>query len=134
MSPALPNSSEFRSRILSLYYGVSLPGPAVLVASLFALLDVTGEAWVWLCSFAVGYAALAATVAAKKQLSSIDPIATFLDGCSEGRVAEEDCRVGFAAILDLPRGLAIVATTSWLATGGLTAVSMALRFRSFGSI
>jgi hypothetical protein len=42
MSGPLPNSSEFRWRILALYYGISLPGPAVLVASLFALLDLTG--------------------------------------------------------------------------------------------
>ena len=45
MSPALPNSSEFRWRIFLLYYGISLPGPAILVASLFALLDLTSVAW-----------------------------------------------------------------------------------------
>jgi methyl-accepting chemotaxis protein len=133
MSSALPNSSEFRWRILSLYYGIALPGPAVLVALLFASLDLTGVAWVWLCSFAGGYAILASAVATKKQLSSIDPITTFLDHCSEDRVADEDCPAGFAATLDLPRSLAVVATASWLATGGLTAVSMALRYRSFGT-
>ena len=129
MSSALPNSPEFRWRILLLYYGIALPGPAVLVASLFALLDLTGVAWVWLCSFAGGYAILASAVATKKQLSSIDPITTFLDHCSEDRVADEDCPAGFAATLDLPRSLAVVATATWLATGGLTAVSMALRYR-----
>ena len=70
MSPNLPDSSKFRRRMLSLYYGIWLPGPAVLVASLFALLDLTGAAWVWLCSFAGGYAVLASTVVARMQLSS----------------------------------------------------------------
>ena len=132
MSPALPNSSEFRWRIFLLYYGISLPGPAVLVASLFALLDLTSVAWLWLCSFAGGYAVLASTMATKKQLSSIDPIMTFLDRCSADRVDDEDCRAGFAAALDLPRSLAVAAMVSWLATGGMTAVSMALLFESFG--
>jgi len=107
MSSVLPNSSEFRWRILSLYHGIALPGPAVLVALLFALLDLTGVAWVWLGSFAGGYAILAAAVATKKQLSTIDPIMTFLDHCSEDRLADEDCPAGFAATLDLPRSLAI---------------------------
>jgi methyl-accepting chemotaxis protein len=132
MSAALPNSPEFRRRILSLYYGIWLPGPAVLVASLFALLDLTGVAWVWLCSFVGGYAVLASAMATKRQLSSIDPITTFLNRCSEDRLADEDCRAGFAAVLDLPRSLAMVAMATWLAAGVLTAVSMALRFRSFG--
>jgi methyl-accepting chemotaxis protein len=132
MSPTLPNSSEFKRRILSLYFGIWLPGPAVLVASLFALLDLTGVAWIWLCSFVGGYAVLASAMATKRQLSSIDPIATFLNRCSEDRVSDEDCRAGFAAVLDLPRSLAMVAMAAWLAAGGLTAVSMALRFKSFG--
>ena len=133
MSSALPSSPKFKWRILSLYYGVAFPGPAILVASLLALLDLTGVAWAWLCSFAGGYAILTSMIAAKKQLSIIDPITTFLDHCSEDRLADEDCQAGFAATLDLPRSLAMVAMTAWLATGGLTAVSMALRFRSFGS-
>ncbi len=52
--------------------------PPFLVASLFALLDLTGVAWVWLCSFAGGYAVLASAMATQKQLSTIDPITTFL--------------------------------------------------------
>jgi methyl-accepting chemotaxis protein len=133
MSTALPNSPEFRWRILSLYYGIVLPGPAVLVASLFALLDLTGVAWVWLCSFAGGYAVLVSTIATKKQLSTIDPITTFLDHGSEDRLADEDCLAGFSATMDLPRSLAMVAMAAWSATAGLTAGSMALRFGSFGS-
>jgi methyl-accepting chemotaxis protein len=132
MSSTLPNSPEFRRRILSLYYGIALPGPALLVASLFALLDLTGVAWLWLCSFAGGYTVLASMVATKKQLSSIDPITTFLDHCSEDRLADEACPAGFAATLDLPRSLAMAAMVAWLAMGGMTAVSMALRFSSFG--
>jgi methyl-accepting chemotaxis protein len=133
MSSALPNSPGFRRRILMLYHGIVLPGPAALVALLFALLDLTGVAWIWLCSFAGGYAVLASAMATKKQLSRIGPITTFLDHCSEDRLADEDCLAGFAATLDLPRSLAMVAMVAWSATGGLTAVSMALRFRSFGT-
>jgi len=133
MSPALPNSPEFRWRIFLLYYGIWLPGPAVLVASLFASLDLTGVAWAWLCLFVGGYAVLVSAMATKRQLSSIDPILTFLNRCSEDRVSDEDCRAGFATALDLPRSLAMVAMAAWLAVGGLTAVSMALRFRSFGT-
>ena len=133
MSSALPNSPEFRWRILLLYYGIALPGPAVLVASLFALLDLTGVAWVWLCSFAGGYAVLASAVASKKQLSTLDPITTFLDHRAEDRVADEDCLAGFAAALDLLLYLAMGAMGAWLATVGLTAVSMALRLWSFGA-
>ncbi|MFV1978288.1 MAG: hypothetical protein ACC649_02950 [Myxococcota bacterium] len=132
MNSTLPNSPEFRWRILLLYYGITLPGPAVLVASLFALLDLTGVAWVWLCSFAGGYAVLASAMATHKQLSTIDPITTFLDQCSEDRVADEDCPAGFAAAVDLPRNQAKVAMVALSVTGGLTAASMALRFRSFG--
>ena len=132
MSSALPNSPEFRRRILSLYYGIALPGPAVLVASLFALLDLTGVAWVWLCSFAGGYAVLASTMATKKQLSSIDPITTFLDHCSEDRVADEDCRLALRPPWICREAWRWLPWSAWLATGGLTAVSMALRFRSFG--
>ena len=133
MSPTLPKSSEFRRRILSLYYGIWLPGPAVLAAALFSLLDLTDLAWVWLCSSAGVYAVLASAIATKRQLSSIDPISTFLNRCSDDRVTDEDCGAGFAAVLDLPRSLAMVAMVAWLATGGMTAASMALRFRSFGS-
>ena len=132
MIPALPTSSEFRSRILSLYYGIWLLGPAVLVASLFSLLDLTGMAGVWLFSSAGGFAVLASTMAAKRQLFCIEPITTYLIHCSEDRAVDEDCRAGFAAILDLPRRLAMVAMTSWLAVGAMTAGTMALRFRSFG--
>jgi hypothetical protein len=133
MSSTLPNSPEFRRRILSLYYGIALPGPALLVASLFALLDLTAVAWVWLCSFAGGYTVLASMVATKKQLATIDPITTFLDRWSEDRLADEACPAGFAATLDLPRSLAMVAMVAWSAMGGMTAVSMALRFSSFGT-
>ena len=132
MTPVLPNSSEFRSRILSLYYGIWLLGPAVLVVSLFSLLDLTGVAGVWLFSSAGGYAVLASTMATKRQLFCIEPITTYLIHCSEDRAADEDCRAGFAAILDLPRRMAMVAMTSWLAVGAMTAGTMALRFRSFG--
>ncbi len=134
MSHALPNSSDFRRRILSLYYLVTLPGPAVLAASLLALLDLTGFAWIWLCSLVGGFSLLASAMATQRQLSAIRPIASFLDQHAGVRIEEEDCRAGFAAILDLPRSLAMVATASWLATGALTAVSMALRFRSFDLI
>jgi len=132
VTPTLPNPSEFRSRILSLYYRIWLPGPAVLVASLFALLDLTGVAWVWLCSSAGGYAVLVSTMATKTQLSRIEPITMFLNRCSEDQLADEDCRAGFAAIVDLPRCLAMLAMVAWLATGAMTAGSMALRFGSFG--
>ena len=132
MTPTLPNPSEFRSSILSLYYRIWLPGPAVLVASLFALLDLTGVAWVWLCSSAGGCAVLVSTMATKRQLSRIEPITTFLNRCSEDRLADEDCRAGFAAIVDLPRSLAMLAMAAWMATGGMTAGLMALRFGSFG--
>jgi len=134
MNPTLPNSSEFKRRILSLYYGIWLPVPAALVASLFALLDLTGVAWVWLCAFGGGYAALAIAMATNRQLSAMGPIATFLNRCSEDRASDEDCRAGFAAILDLPRNLAMVGAATWFAIGGMTAVSMALRFKRFGSI
>jgi methyl-accepting chemotaxis protein len=65
-------------------------------------------------------------------VSTIDPIATYLNRCSEDQVADEECLAGYAAILELPRSLAKIAIAGWLATGGMTAVSMALRFRSFG--
>ena len=132
MSPVLPNSSRFRRRILSLYYSISLPGPAVVIASLVALLDLTAIEWVWLCSFTGGYAVLASAIAARKQLSAVHPIATFLNRYSEDRIGDEDCLAGFAAVLELPRSVAKVAMAGWLATGGLTAISMALRFGSFG--
>ena len=132
MNPTIPNSSEFRWRICSLYYGISLLGPAILLASLFALLDLTSVAWIWLCSFSGGYVVLASTVVTKRQLSSIDPIRVFLDRCAEDRAQNEDCRAAFAATLDLPRSLAMAAMASWLVTGGLTAVSMVLLFGSFG--
>jgi len=131
MSQALSHSSEFRWRILSLYHAVVLPGPAVLAASLLSLLDLTGVAWIWLCSLAAGYAGLASALATKRQLSAIRPIVNFLDLHAQDRFEEARCRAAFASILDLPRSLAIVAMARWLATGGLTVLSMALRFRSF---
>jgi methyl-accepting chemotaxis protein len=132
MSPTLPNSSQFRWHILSLYYGISLPGPIVLFASLFSLLELSSVAWVWLCSLAGACALLAALVATKRQLSFIDPIATFLDHFSEDQVEDEGCRAGFAAALDLPRSLALASMVSWIAVGGIAAAAMALRFSSFG--
>ena len=93
MSSVLPNSSEFKRRILSLYYAIWLPGPAVLVASLFALLDITVEEWAWLCSFAVGYAVFASAIATNKLFSNIDPITTFLDHHSKDGVVSESARV-----------------------------------------
>ena len=132
MSPTLPNSSQFRWHILSLYYGISLPGPVVLFASLFSLLELSSVAWVWLCSLAGACALLAALVATKRQLSFIDPIATFLDHFSEDQVEDEGCRAGFAAALDLPRSLALASMASWIAVGGIAAAAMALRFSSFG--
>ena len=131
MSRTLPNPSELSWRIRLLYCGISLPGPALLVVSLFALLDLTSAAWIWLCALAGGYALAISALAMNKQLSSIDPIAIFLDRSSEDRVADDDCRAGFRAALDLPRSLAVTATVGWLATGGLTAASMAIRFESF---
>ncbi len=133
MNPTLPNSPEFRRRLLALYYGIWLPGPAVLVASLFAMLDLTGEVWIWLCSFTGGFAALTSTMAIKRQLSGIEPITAFLSRSSEDPDADEDYRAGYAAIMDLPRSLAMVAMVAWMSTGGMTAVSMALRFKAFGA-
>ncbi len=132
MSPTLPNSSQFRWHTLSLYHGISLPGPVVLFASLFALLDLTGAAWGWLYSLSGGCALLAALVATKRQISLTDPIVTFLDRIDEDRIADEDCRAGFAAASDLPRSLAVISMTSWIAVGGIAATAMALRFSSFG--
>jgi methyl-accepting chemotaxis protein len=103
-----------------------------LFASLFGLLDLSSEAWVWLCSLAGGCAIVAASVATKRQLSFIDPIATFLDRFPKDRSTEEDCRAGFAAVSDLPRSLALVSMVSWMAVGAVATASMALRFKSFG--
>jgi hypothetical protein len=132
MSQTLPNSSDFSRSIRLLFYGIWLPGPAVLVASLFALLDLGGVAWVWLCSLAGGYALLASTMATIMQRSRIAPIATFLDRQSEDQIADEDCKIGFAAVSDLPRSVAMLAMLAWSATGVMTTASMALRFESFG--
>jgi len=132
MSQALPKPTQFKWRVLSLYHGISLPGPAALVASLFALLDLPNSAWIWLCSLAGGYLALAAAIATKLQLARLEPVESFLKHGAEARVPDEQCRAGFAAALDLPRSVAMAALFSWSATGVLTAVSMALRFDSFG--
>jgi methyl-accepting chemotaxis protein len=132
MSQTLPRPTEFKWSVLSLYHGVTLPGPAALVASLFALLDLPSSAWIWLCSLAGGYLALAAAIATKVQLSRLEPVESFLKHAAKERPPEEECRAGFAAALDLPRFFAIAALVGWSATGGLTAVSMALRFDSFG--
>ncbi len=132
MNSTLPKSSQFRWHILSLYHGISLPGPVVLVASLFALLELTSAAWVWLYAISGGCALLAAVVATKKQISFTDPIATFLDCAEPEKIATEDCRAAYTAASDLPRSLAAASMASWVAVGGISAAAMALRFRSFG--
>ena len=132
MNPTLPKSSEFRWHILSLYHGISLPGPVILVASLFALLELTGEAWAWLYSIAGGCALFAALVATKKQISFTEPIATFLDHAGGEKIATDGNREAFTAASDLPRSLAAASMASWIAVGGISAAAMALRFRSFG--
>ncbi len=132
MNSDLRKSSEFRRRLLSLYYGISLPGPAILAALLFTLLQLTSEAWVWLFAFSGGYAVLASALAVKLRIGTSDPIAIVLDRSLDDAVADEDRRAVFAAVLDLPRTLAIAALIGWIATGGMTAVSMALRFPWFG--
>ena len=74
MTATLPTSSEFKRRVLSLYYGIWLPAPAVLLGSLFSLLDLTDAGWTFLVSLTIGFAILAAAVSTQRQLTSIAPL------------------------------------------------------------
>jgi methyl-accepting chemotaxis protein len=132
MSVDLPSSSSFKARVLGRYSRVALPGMAIAIASFVALLPLTGAERTWILGFAGLYAVLISLVALRIESRAVNPIATYLDLRSGKQAGDAHRSAAFAAVLDLPRKLAALATVGSLALCSLTSISMGFRFNAFG--
>ncbi|HXV35955.1 MAG TPA: hypothetical protein VEC18_02335, partial [Myxococcota bacterium] len=130
MSAARLTARDGARRIASLYFGIALPGPALLAALLLALLQLPQGGWLWLLAFGSAYAVIAVAGALRLRARSRERLA--LDRERVGALPDAQRNAAFAAVLGMPRALAAAALYGWLAAGALTALSMALRFRWFG--
>jgi methyl-accepting chemotaxis protein len=128
---AIPGRA-FQRRVLAENWLVCIPALAVVLACLFALLELTAEQTRWLLAatalWAVG--ATPPSLAVNRWLMS--PVASWLDRRREGTADAGARRAAFAAVIALPLRMAFAAGVSWavptLVVGGV----LGLRFRTVG--
>ncbi len=132
----LPAPSDFRRRVISLSYWISMPGLAIVLMFLMSLLQLTSEQWSWFLTSAAVYGACITFPMMRYQASLLAPITTFLAGRSGGRETADsagaEVRLAFAAVIDLPRRMAIMVAAGWVIPCVCVSAVMAIRFVDFG--
>lgn len=137
-SLVLPSPSDFRRRVISLSYWISMPGLAIVLCFLTSLLQLTSEEWKWFFMCTAIYGAAIAYPMMRYQAHLLAPITIFLsrraaaapDGASDPIETED--REAFARVIDLPRRLAIMAAAGWIVPCAAVSIVMAIRFVNFG--
>jgi methyl-accepting chemotaxis protein len=132
MSATLPSGRQFRGRIIALSFAFCLPAVAIVMLSLFTLLELTSAQWNWFAAATATYGIVISPVQGAWQARFMAPIAHYLDRRAAGEATPEDRRAAFASMIDLPRFSAISGSGGWLVPVSLIAAVMSLRWPSWG--
>jgi methyl-accepting chemotaxis protein len=128
----LPAGSRFNRRVFVLVGLVALPGLAIMIPCLFALLELTTEQWHWLLGAIVVYTVVFTPPIVAYQHSLQRPICTWLDRRRDGYLDAEPVQAAFAATMRFPFRSGLVATLNWILPVIVVGLAMELRWERWG--
>jgi methyl-accepting chemotaxis protein len=124
----LPSGRVFVRRVISLSYLFSVPALAIVLGCLLTLLELTGDQWRFFIIATAAYGTLISFPTMQWQARIMRPVREYLDARREGETSPEQRHAAFAMLIDLPRRVAIVASSGWVVPVVLLSVVMAVRF------
>ncbi len=126
----LAESGAFIRRVISLSYLFAAPALSLVLLSLATLLELTAEQWRFFF-LAIGvYGVLVSFPMMHLQRRMMAPLRTYLDSRRRDAATHEQRRAAFAAIVDLPRKVALLGAAGWLVPVAVISGVMAVRFPS----
>jgi methyl-accepting chemotaxis protein len=124
----LPSGTSFARRMSGLSCALAVPVTALMLGLLVALLELTGEQWRWFFTTMAICAALACFPLRHLQRRMLAPVRRYLDHRSRDGMTREERHAAFAALLDLPRRVALLGSGGWAVPVILVSAVMRLRF------
>jgi methyl-accepting chemotaxis protein len=128
----LPSSAGFRWRIVKLTLIVSAVGMAVVLASLYALLDLTSDQWTWFLGMIAAYTAVTGYPNLRAQYRLMAPVTDYLDRRDSDADLPQLRRGAFGAVMDLPRRNALLGAATWILPNLVIGSAMMFKFSQWG--
>ncbi len=127
-APGLPAGGAFARRVISLSYVFAVPALVIVLGCLVTLLQLTTEQWRFFFAVTGVYGAAISFPMMQMQQRMMRPLRDYLDRRLGGEPSDQERRAAFAALLDLPRRVALLGAGGWLVPVVLISALMALRF------
>ncbi|HEY5657873.1 MAG TPA: methyl-accepting chemotaxis protein, partial [Myxococcota bacterium] len=130
----LPSGSGFASHMIALGIFVSVPGLAVVLPTLGAVLRLTSEQWTWLFIFGFVVSLIVTLSLLRTESAMAAPVKAWLEVRTTAQPTREQTQVALGALMRLPVRLGILLIAAWGAVALLVSACMGIRYESWGLV